>query len=154
MKKVVRLVLVSALTFNLAGCAGASRQDIGVGTGAVIGGLLGSQFGQGSGAVAATIGGAMLGGLIGGSIGKSMDDADRARMNSALNNTPTNQVSSWRNPDTGYTYTVKPQKTYSSDTGQPCREYVTTAAIGGKRQQIYGTACRQADGSWKVVSQD
>ncbi len=31
----------------------------------------------------------------------------------------------------------------------PCREYYTTARIGGREQQIYGQACRQEDGSWK-----
>lgn len=150
MKKIAGIVLLSVLTVNLTGCPGASNQNVGVGGGALIGGLLGSQFGQGSGAVAATIGGAVIGGLLGGAVGKSMDDADRARMTSALERTPTNQVTTWQNPDTGYTYAVKPQKTYTSDNGQPCREYTTTAVIGGKRQQIYGTACRQADGAWKI----
>ena len=31
------------------------------------------------------------------------------------------------------------------------REYRTTADIGGKQEQMYGTACRQPDGSWKAV---
>lgn len=154
MKKIISIVILSAAITHLAGCAGASNQNIGVGGGALIGGLLGSQFGQGSGAVAATIGGAVIGGLIGGAVGKSMDDADRARMNSALDRTPTNQVTTWQNPDTGNTYSVVPQRTYTTGSGQPCREYTTTAVIGGKRQQIYGTACRQADGSWKTISQD
>lgn len=35
-----------------------------------------------------------------------------------------------------------------SGTG-PCREYHTTARIGGREQQIYGQACRQPDGAWK-----
>ena len=38
-----------------------------------------------------------------------------------------------------------------SDSG-PCREYTIDAIIGGKTEQIYGTACRQSDGSWKTVS--
>jgi len=32
----------------------------------------------------------------------------------------------------------------------PCREYTLEALIGGQPETIYGTACRQADGSWKM----
>jgi len=36
--------------------------------------------------------------------------------------------------------------------GGPCREFTTEALIGGRRETVYGTACRQADGSWKVMN--
>jgi surface antigen len=154
MKKVVALSMSAILATGLSACAaegGPNKQDVGVLTGAAVGGLLGSQFGQGSGQVAATLGGAVLGGLLGGSIGKTMDDADRMRMNHALESSPTNHTTAWSNPDNGNHYSVTPLRTYTRDSGQPCREYSTVATIGGKRQEIYGTACRQADGSWKVV---
>jgi hypothetical protein len=32
-----------------------------------------------------------------------------------------------------------------------CREFEQTVVIDGKPQNAYGTACRQADGSWKIV---
>jgi len=44
---------------------------------------------------------------------------------------------------------VTPTKTYETAAG-PCREYTIDAIIGGSTEKIYGTACRQADGSWKV----
>ncbi|HYW77842.1 MAG TPA: RT0821/Lpp0805 family surface protein, partial [Gammaproteobacteria bacterium] len=59
--------------------------------------------------------------------------------------------SAWRNPDTGNEYSVTPTRTYESEAG-PCREYTIDAIIGGKKEKVYGTACRQADGSWKNVS--
>ena len=31
-----------------------------------------------------------------------------------------------------------------------CREYQTTATVGGMAQQSFGTACRQPDGSWQI----
>lgn len=34
-----------------------------------------------------------------------------------------------------------------------CREYTETVTVAGKKQQGYGTACMQEDGSWKVMSQ-
>jgi hypothetical protein len=45
------------------------------------------------------------------------------------------------------TYTNKPAFTNSA--GQPCREYMTNAGGG---QPVYGTACRMADGQWRVVN--
>ncbi|MFN2310279.1 MAG: RT0821/Lpp0805 family surface protein, partial [Gammaproteobacteria bacterium] len=55
----------------------------------------------------------------------------------------------WRNPDTGNQYTVTPTHTYENPTG-PCREYSIDAVVGGRPDKVYGTACRQADGSWQV----
>jgi hypothetical protein len=42
-----------------------------------------------------------------------------------------------------------PSAAYSQ--GQTCREYQTTAIIEGRPQPSYGTACLQADGTWKIV---
>ena len=36
-------------------------------------------------------------------------------------------------------------------TGPQCREYQSTAIIGGKEEKVYGRACRQPDGTWKNV---
>ena len=36
-------------------------------------------------------------------------------------------------------------------TGSYCREFQQTVTIGGKAEQAYGTACRQPDGTWKVI---
>ncbi|MHB1241431.1 MAG: RT0821/Lpp0805 family surface protein, partial [Gammaproteobacteria bacterium] len=37
------------------------------------------------------------------------------------------------------------------DNGRYCREYVTDVDVGGRKQQAYGTACRQPNGSWQAV---
>jgi surface antigen len=47
---------------------------------------------------------------------------------------------------------MTPKKTYKDKAGKYCREYVTKATIAGKEEQAYGKACRQPDGSWKIVS--
>ena len=36
-------------------------------------------------------------------------------------------------------------------TGAYCREYQQEVIVGGQRQQGYGQACRQPDGSWKII---
>jgi hypothetical protein len=40
---------------------------------------------------------------------------------------------------------------YTADNGQTCREFQSTATIAGQSQPIYGTACLQSDGAWRVV---
>lgn len=149
MKKVISLSLL--LTTALVGCAPINNEGIGTLTGGAVGGLIGSQFGGGSGKVAAAAGGALLGAYLGGNIGRTMDRLDRLEMQKALETAPTGQAVNWKNPDTGNQYTVQTTKTYYTNQ-QPCREYTTTAIIGGRSQQIYGKACRQADGSWKVAN--
>jgi hypothetical protein len=46
----------------------------------------------------------------------------------------------------GVTYTSKPA--FTNAQGQPCREYMTH----NSGQAVYGTACRAADGQWRVVN--
>lgn len=135
-----------AASLILVGC-NATKEEQGRVIGAIAGGALGTQVGGGSGRAVATIAGTILGGYIGGNLGKTMDENDRYRANSALESTPTHSTSRWQNPDSGNEYAVTPTRTYYEDT-QPCREYTTEAWIDGRKQTIYGTACRQADGSW------
>ncbi|KTC65790.1 surface antigens (17 kDa) [Legionella adelaidensis] len=149
MKKLAVVALSSSLF--LAGCGPVTNEGVGTVTGGVVGGLLGSQFGSGSGKVAAAAGGALLGAFLGGKIGQYMDRQDQMQMQRALETAPVGRAVTWKNPDNGNQYSVKPTKTYYVNQ-QPCREYITNAQIGGKSQQIYGKACRQADGSWRVVS--
>lgn len=40
---------------------------------------------------------------------------------------------------------------YTAANGQTCREFQSTATIGGQPQSVYGTACLQPDGAWRVV---
>ena len=144
---------VASLSFSLilAGCAQVTNEGVGTVTGGVVGGLLGSQFGSGAGKVAAAAGGALIGAYLGGHIGQYMDRQDKMAMQRALETAPTGKDVSWTNPDNGNQYTVRSTRTYYV-AEQPCREYITHAMIGGKNQQVYGKACRQADGSWRVVS--
>jgi surface antigen len=151
MTKYSKAAITTFLALSLFGCSTApSKQDQGVLIGAIAGGILGHQVGGGSGQVLATMAGTVAGAMIGGSIGKQMDDTDRRNTAATLENVRTGVPSSWVNPDTGYAYVVTPTNTYDSGTG-PCREYTMDATIGGKTEQVYGTACRQPDGSWKIV---
>jgi len=145
------LIVSAVASAVLIGGCGTTKEQQGTVIGAVAGGVLGSKIGGGSGKVAATIAGTMLGGFIGGNIGRQMDEADRARAGQILESTPTNQTGSWQNPDSGTSYSVTPTRTYYQDT-KPCREYTTEAWIDGRTETVYGTACRQADGSWVAAN--
>jgi surface antigen len=132
-----------------------NKQDIGTVAGAIGGGVLGSTIGSGKGRTAATIGGALLGGMIGNSIGASLDQADVPVYNSttqrALETAPAGKTLPWSNPQTGNSGTVIPSAPYQNPNGQYCREYNQTIVVGGKKQSGHGTACREPDGSWKIV---
>ncbi|MGA7802639.1 MAG: RT0821/Lpp0805 family surface protein [Gammaproteobacteria bacterium] len=149
MKQLMIAVSVAA-TLALGGCA--TQQESGTAIGGVLGGVLGSQVGGGSGRTAAIIAGTIAGAVIGGRIGQSMDDTDRLKAQHALETNPTGQPSTWQNPDSGNTYTVTPVKTYQNPEGRYCREYTTKVNIGGKKEDAYGTACRQPDGTWQMVN--
>jgi len=134
---------------------GLNKQDIGTVGGAIGGGVIGSTIGGGAGKTAATIGGALLGGMIGNSIGASLDNADRAAYNQAsqqaMETAQPGQSLPWRNPQSGNSGTITPSNYYQNANGQYCREYSQTIVVGGQRQDGYGKACRQPDGTWKIV---
>jgi surface antigen len=120
---------------------------IGAGGAALLAGALG---GRGWTVVAA----ALAGGLIGGAIGNRLDQKDKQMAAEAAQRAfeanQSGQPSVWNNPDSGNHGAVTPTHTYQLATGQYCREYTQDIWIGDEKHQTYGTACRQADGSWQV----
>ena len=131
------------------------KEQIGALTGAVVGGVVGKQLGKGSkNQGLATALGVFAGTLIGASAGESLDRMDRMHMaqanQQALEFGRTNETTSWKNPDSGNYGTITPTRTYTG-ASTVCREYTQTVYIGGVAKQGYGTACRQADGSWKIT---
>jgi surface antigen len=131
------------------------KETLGSLGGAALGGLVGAQVGSGKGQLAATAAGALLGFFIGKEVGSSLDKADQVyaerNASEALESSPTGETKTWSNPDSGHSGSITPTSTSYTDSGQPCREYQQTVTIGGETQQAYGTACRQADGSWRIA---
>ena len=133
-----------ALAFFLGACESYSppKEDIGMATGAVLG--------SGDGQAVATIGGAALGAFLGSRIGRKMDQNDRKNTAEALETSREDSATTWRNPDTGQTYSVTPTHTYQGAAG-PCRHFRTVTQIDGFDEVVQGTACRQPDGTWKAA---
>lgn len=152
-QKMLTVVLAAGfllMTGVIAGCETTSHAQQGEIIGGVLGGVIGAQVGEGRGNTAAIILGTLAGSMIGRHIGESMDDTDRMYTARTLNDAKTGQSTTWTNPDNGNQYTVTPTRTYEKTEG-PCREFRLDANVGGQNdQEVYGTACLQADGSWLV----
>jgi surface antigen len=149
LERLLIVAVISSLLF-LQGCETTSHAQEGEVIGAVLGGVVGAQVGHGDTRTAAIILGTIAGSMIGRHIGQSMDDTDRMMTARTLNDSRSGQATSWVNPDTGYRYTVTPTRTYE-ESGGPCREFQLDATVGGRTDQdVHGTACLQADGSWLV----
>jgi surface antigen len=135
---------------------------VGTGLGAIVGGVIGNQFGKGSGRTAATIGGVILGGIAGNAIAKDAckdDHHDAYYYNNtyydAFDSEDEDREYEWRNPYTNnYGYVTAGD--YYDDGYQgyegPCREFSQRVFIDGRPETAYGVACRQHDGSWRIVS--
>lgn len=130
------------------------KQAIGTLGGGALGAWAGSTIGKGTGNVVATAVGAVGGALLGGYVGGQLDQKDRMMAErtaqAAFESTRTGQSARWVNPDTGNSGVLIPTRTFQSPGGQYCREYTQTISVGGKKQEGYGTACRQPDGSWQI----
>jgi len=153
--KVAALVL---LTVTLSSCA-SMQQTYGENPKAMLGGLLGAGAGAGiaalaGGSPAAIVGAAVGGALIGGFVGHKMDNNDKQKATQAaqqaFEQNQAGQPSVWNNPQTGNSGSITPTKTYQLANGQYCRQYQQTITISGEQHQTYGTACRQADGTWQI----
>lgn len=134
---------------------------IGTGLGAIVGGVIGNQFGKGSGRTAATIGGVVLGGIAGNAIAKDAckdDRHDAYYYNDTYYdafNDPDEREYGWRNPYTNNYGYVTTGDTYDDgyrSYAGPCREFSQRVFIDGRPETATGIACRQADGTWRIVS--
>lgn len=141
------ILMVCILTFT----ACATKQETGAVIGGATGAAIGSTIGDGRGQFLAGAIGLLIGAIVGEEIGRSIDLADERQAQEALEKNKTGESTNWMNPDTGSEVSIVPTRTYQSKAGEYCREYTTDVIVGGKKEEAYGTACRQPDGSWKIV---
>jgi len=121
-RRFITLPAIALLALSLGACSGMSTRDTNTATGAAIGGA----------------------------VGRSMTDTDRLKAAHTLESVRSGVPARWVNPDTGNSYVVVPTRTFDQ-AGAPCRDYTIDATIGGAKEKVVGTACRQPDGSWRVV---
>ena len=153
-------LFAASLVPSLAGCAGMSENETaGTILGGVAGAVVGNQFGDGDGKTAATALGAIIGATVGREIGHSLDRTSRRRADAAtrraLDTASVGEGITWENPANAggpARGTAKITRHGADNRGRTCREYQQTVVIGGKEVQSYGTACRDDNGDWQVVS--
>jgi surface antigen len=154
MQRGVALVaLVLMLTTGCATMQDNPKTTIGAVGGGTVGGLIAAAAGGNPAAIAASVIGGML---IGGMVGNLLDQRDKQlaaeAAHRAMESTPTGKPVAWQNPDSQHSGTVTPTKTYQTAQGDYCRDYQATVLIDGKQERANGTACRQPDGTWRVVN--
>lgn len=84
----------------------------------------------------------------------SKSDFERAQRAAlaALESTPSGQTTIWRNPTNGHWGTLTPTRTYQDADGRYCRDYRQTITLGGQEHQGNGSACREPDAVWHIMS--
>lgn len=159
------------------GCASSGDRAVGTLVGAVIGGVVGGQFGNdGDDRAFGAVAGALLGGAAGNAAANGdcyqdgyVDDGyedDRydsayyddgyedpyaqAAYYDAFENADPYERVTW-NGNTGYANYVEAREWYADDDGRDCREFEQVIYIDGRRQTAVGTACREYDGTWRIV---
>jgi surface antigen len=152
----LRIGFAAVMVLSLNACGpNASKSDVGLGTGAVLGGVVGNQFGKGSGRILGTAAGAIIGGIVGHDIGRGLDQRDRVLAQQAefdaFERGPSGRPYRWNNPDNGRYGDIVPMESYRRGTVD-CRDYTHTIYIEGRPQAMRGTACRNRDGTWSNVS--
>jgi surface antigen len=130
-----------------------NREVIGQVLGGAVGGLAGAEIGgdgDGTGRLIAVAAGTVVGMVIGGEIGRSMDRADALCMDQALEHAEDGSNIRWNSGERQYA--VTPHATVQEADGRYCREYYMDADIQGQSQQVFGKACRQPDGTWRLIN--
>jgi surface antigen len=152
------IVVIGLASASVGGCAWVEEQlglgekaQVGAAGGAATGGLLAAAAGASPLGLAA---GVVLGGIAGGAVGNYLDNNDREAalkaQQRAMENNRAGETTTWTDPSDGHSGTFTPTNTYTSADGKTCRDYQQTVTIDGKQETAIGTACKMADGTWRV----
>jgi len=156
-----RWIAVLLMPIFLSACADdpeASRvlgKSLGAGVGAVAGGYLGNKVGTGTANALATTVGVAMGAYFGGKLFDKLSRGDlnlaSAAQSAALENAPSGKAVTWSNPDTGTAGMATAQPAFEKEGVGPCRPFTHLIQQAGEQAKVEGTACRNADGSWRVL---
>ena len=118
-----------------------------------MGGFAGYQlFGSGNGQLISLALGAAAGSFGGYYLADHLTRQDKRAMAETeykgLTDTPSGESVSWDNPDSGNSGEIRLLRTYLSETGQICRDYVSVVTVEGETSETPLTACQNAAGVW------
>lgn len=141
MKRFIPLILICFLAAGY-GCANKAQQGAGVGAlaGATIGALtfkdklLGAAVGAG------------VGTLMGYIVGNEWDKSDEAKVQTALEHNKSGESTSWKNPDTGESYTATPNHPYMAEN----KVYRDIVIKDDEGKTVMAKAWRDDKGVWHL----
>lgn len=85
-------------------------------------------------------------------VGELLDNTDLALIaattQQALEKNKVGVSANWNNPANGHLGTVTPTRTFTSSSGEPCRNFQQTATVAGRTVLAFDTACRDPKGQW------
>ena len=154
------VIAIAGLGMSIVGGCTSIEEEYGIGIktqvaaagGVAAGGLI-AAAGAGSAWIATSM---FLGALAGGAAGELLNADDKARMAQsgydALKNRAPDGQTAWRNPATGNSGATTIDEWYVNADGAECKRFTQTITADGKGYEVTGAACRQADGTWKVVT--
>ena len=154
-RQIIKALALTLATVLVGGCGGdIAKEEIGALVGAGLGGLAGSFIGDGGGQLVAVAAGTLIGAIMGSEVGKSLDRADKLALaqaqHDALEYGVSGSKTAWKNPDSGNSGEVVPQPAYRQDNGTICREFLQVVMVGDEVESVYGVACREPSGTWKL----
>ncbi len=76
---------------------------------------------------------------------------DEICFSQSFEHAPDHRTVAWTDATHTVQFSVIPMRTIQTSDGRFCREYAAKATINGHAADVYGTACRQPDGSWFLV---
>lgn len=148
LRTAVACTMLGLLPATITACqsgGGYEEEDYGTIAGAGLGALAGAAIGDGAfgGLV-----GAVIGGVAGREIGQRIEDDDRNRIATALNQ---DEPVRWTNPNTSAGYLVQPGGVVAAPAGAsgPCRRFTMEFMGSARVDRVNGVACREA-GTWRV----
>ncbi|MEO5336455.1 MAG: RT0821/Lpp0805 family surface protein [Magnetospirillum sp. WYHS-4] len=159
MKKVV----VAVLALSLVGCATENMKVnssglLGAALGGAAGGLIGAQFGGGMGRTLIITGAALVGAGAGYVVARRLESSDWSMHDDAakraLSKGRDGEVHGWQNPATGASGIFRPTRSYRMQSGELCRDYRATLAVGETVESGEGTACQGNDGLWYAMADE
>lgn len=88
--------------------------------------------------------------VAGNEMGRFMDITDAQCANQVLERAHDGQLVTWRNPNTGRRYQIKPYVSYRRKDSRYCRHYIAEVKTYAHSQAYDKGACRTDNGVWEM----
>lgn len=139
----------------LAGCNSTGHQTKTEDGAVIIGGAIQTYHDKAGSTLASSGVSSLLGAFMGKDIGTSLDAGDRELAVQAARRAysgPVGDRVGWANQANGHGGAVTTTRDGYNSQGQYCREFQQSVTVGKRTENAYGTACKQSDGTWKIVA--